>query len=326
MSECYKHLNDHERKLIYNWFHIKKDSCRTIAKRLSRHHTTISREIKRNINKSHVPTYHGNVAHHMAKIRLMRRSQRYLLKDENTRAYVIERLKLGWSPDIISGRLKHKSYLQNVSHESIYQFIYKTQPSLIQFLARKHKKRKRKFSYRSTTKIVKNKVLITDRPKGIDLRKQVGHWESDSIECSKSGGLNVIVERVTRFVHISKIPTKHACYTKDVIVNSLQRHKQKFVKSITYDNGPENASHETINQSLKIKSYFCLAYHSWEKGSVEQVNGLIRRYIPKKTDMTDISNDRILEIENLLNNRPRKCLNYRTPYEVYRSKGGALLS
>ena len=197
-------------------------------------------------------------------------------------------------------------------------------------MARKHKKRKRKrkrkrkYTYRTSSESITSKVSITQRPKHIEARKTVDHWESDSIESSSRGGLNVVVERSCRLVHISKIPSKHASRTKNAIVKKLSQHGKKFLKSITYDNGTENYQHVAIDEALSTKSYFCFTYHSWEKGSVEQVNGLIRRYIPKRTDISKISDDRIMEIENLLNNRPRKCLNYRTPYEVYHIRGGAL--
>lgn len=320
----YTHLNRTERQLIYDWYHVQKRGIREISRRLSRHHSTISREIKRNINTTYVPTYHCNVAHYFARNRLTNRSRRYRLKNKETRSYIIEKLQLGWSPEIISGRLALITDLENVSYESIYQYIYKEDTSLIAFLARKHKTRRKKYPYRSIAKSISSKVFITQRPDHIDTRETIGHWESDSIESSSRGGLNVIIERSCRLVHISKIPTKHASCTKNVIINKLIQHDKKFVKSITYDNGTENYQHMSIDKKLGTKSYFCLPYHSWEKGSVEQVNGLIRRYLPKGTDISKVSHDRITEIENLLNNRPRKCLNYRTPYEVYHSKGGAL--
>ena len=134
------------------------------------------------------------------------------------------------------------------------------------------------------------------------------------IECGRS----------TRLVNISKMKNKTAKETKIAIQRRLSNHPEALVKSITYDNGTENVLHQDINDSLGTQSFFCEPYHSWEKGSVGQVNGLIRRYFPKGTDFSMISDSEINKIEKLLNNRPRKCLNYQTPYEVFRKACGAL--
>ena len=109
-----------------------------------------------------------------------------------------------------------------------------------------------------------------------------------------------------------------------LIVKRLKNYDSRVIRSITYDNGSENTLHEQTNQALKTKSYFCEPYHSWEKGSVEQINGLIRRFIPKGTKFDEVSPSFINQIEKLLNNRPRKCLNYQTPYEAFRKESGAL--
>lgn len=138
-----------------------------------------------------------------------------------------------------------------------------------------------------------------------------------SFQCNKNTGCNVVVERKTRMCHITKLSSKNASDTTQALIQKLSSHPQNFVQSITYDNGTENAMHLQTNRALACKSYFCAPYHSWEKGSVEQVNGLVRRYLPKKTDLTQITQETYENIEFLLNSRPRKCLNFKTPFEMY---------
>lgn len=325
MGKNYSHLSHCERKRIFHWFHYQKRPIREIARLLSRSHSTISRELKRNISTHYVPTYYPNPAQRMYQMRMSRRVQRQKLKDHETREYVTAKLKKGWTPQLIAGRLKLTGDARYVCHESIYQYIYKDAPDLISYLPRKHKKRRRKYPKRTSTKKIDLKVSILERPEFINDRSEPGHWESDSIEskCRKTA-LNVVVERVTRIVHITKLGSKKSLITSNAVVKRLSAYPSGFVQSITYDNGPENARHLKINEKLGCLSYFCLPYHSWEKGAVEQVNGLIRRYLPKGTDFSMVTEKQIQDIERDLNTRPKKCLGYRTPIEIYNELYGAL--
>lgn len=325
MGKCYDQLSHHERRLIYQWHHCGTKSIREIGRLLKRSHATISREIKRNKSYYYIPTWYPNIAQDKYLMRIRKRGRRPRLKNEITRDYVINKLKIGWTPEIIAGRSRLETEIAYVCHEAIYQFIYKESPDLIQLLPRKHKKRRKKYPQRGTRSNIKNKVSIEDRPQQVADRTEVGHWESDSIVSPKQKpGLNVAVERVTRLVHISKLASKSAKSTHISLVQKLSQHPEDFIKSITYDNGSENAKHIETNEALNCKSYFCLPYHSWEKGAVEQVNGLIRRFLPKKTDLTEISKTTIKQIERQLNDRPRKCLNYKTPNEAYRDLYGKM--
>jgi IS30 family transposase len=325
MGDKYSHLSIWERQRLYEWYHNQGKSIREIGRLLGRSHSTISRELKRNISQKYVPTWYPHPAQRQYKIRIRDRGKRFLLKTPETREYVLEKLKLGWTPEIISGRLKLEKGLESVCHESIYQYIYKEANELIPLLPRSHKKRKKKYPTRKCKKRIEGKVSILDRPERINNRSEPGHWESDSLVSPQhKPGCNVLVERITRLVHISKLSSKESNQTKKAISNQLGQHKTAFVKSITYDNGVENSKHLDINKALGCNSYFCQAYHSWEKGAVEQVNSLIRRFLPKKTDITKVSNGRIKEIEFLLNNRPRKVLGYKTPLELYDEFTGAL--
>jgi IS30 family transposase len=326
MNKTYTHISNFERGRIFEWRHYKKLSIREIANRLNRHHTSISRELKRNTHWQYSPIYYPNIAQRIAEYRLSKRVRRCKLKSLQTQQHVIDRLKVGWTPEVISGRLSLQSKLPQVSHEAIYQYIYKEAPELTEFLPRKHKKRRKKIPYRKKRSNIRDRIMINDRPEKINNRSECGHWESDTIESNdRKSGLNVLVERSSRMSHITKLNSKKSLETQKTIQKRLSNHPSELVQSITYDNGSENANHIKVNKVLKSNSYFCLPYHSWEKGAVEQINSLIRRYIPKKTDISQISGTEIYKIEKLLNNRPRKCLNYKTPYEVFREHRGALL-
>ena len=232
---------------------------------------------------------------------------------------------LDGTPELIAGRLKHQHQLPAVCHESIYQYIYVIAPELIRLLPRHHPKRKPKWHYRKTGERIKNRTGIEQRPKAADTRRECGHWEADMIVAGdRQHGLNVLVDRKSRLTHISILPNKTAAATKQVMHRRLRAYPASLKQSITYDNGSENTCHEELNEALGTASFFCAPYHSWEKGSVEQVNGLIRRFLPKGSSFHELGPEEINRIEKLLNHRPRKCLNYHTPYEVFREARGAL--
>ena len=322
MAIHYLHLNKTERILIKDWKN-RGISLREIGRRLNRSHTTISRELRRNLWCGR--HYYITGAQEIYEHRLKRRAKRYRLKTESIRRFVHQKLAIGWTPELIAGRLKVSGSGEYVCHESIYQYIYIQAPDLIERLVRKHKKRRTKNPYRSTAERIRNRVSIALRPVQVGKREIVGHWESDSVAGGdRKSGLNVIVERATRLVNISLMKNKTAKATKSAVIRRLSNHPEELVKSITYDNGSENVLHQEINDRLGVQSFFCEPYHSWEKGSVEQVNGLIRRYLPKGTDFSTVTATQINRIEKRLNNRPRKCLNYKTPYEMFRLARGAL--
>jgi len=318
MGNYYSHLSLWERQRMFVWHHHEKLSQREIARRLGRSTSTISRELKRNQSTAYVPTWYPNIADSKYKIRVRNRGQRTRLKNTTTQHYVIDKLKLGWSPEIIAGRSRQVNTIETVSHESIYQFIYKVASHLIQLLPRQHKKRKKKYPTRKKPSQFKQRTNISERPEAINNRSEFGHWESDSIvSVQQKAGCNVLIERKSRLVKITKLSSKTAQVTLNAILKNLKPMPNDFIQSITYDNGSENTKHEVANDVLACDSYFCSPYHSWEKGAVEQVNSLIRRYIPKKMDITTISDKTLQEIENLLNERPRKCLNFLTPLEIF---------
>ena len=321
MKEYY-HLDYRERSLIY-WWRKDKVGLREIGRRLKRSHTTISRELKRNLWCG--KHYYPRGAQMMYAYRIEHRAKRYRLKSKQVRTHIYQKLSIGWTPELISGRLKHQNKLPYVCQEAIYQYIYSLAKELIEYLPRKHKKRKTKHPYRQTGKRIKNRKSLDLRPVEASERQTIGHWESDTIESGdRKHGLNVLVERKCRLTHISLLSDKCAATTQQVVIKRLKPYSTELEQTITYDNGSENTYHEDINEALGSESFFCAPYHSWEKGSVEQVNGLVRRFLPKGSNFNTLTHGDINRIEKLLNNRPRKCLNYRTPYEVFREERGAL--
>ena len=322
MVKQYTHLELKERTLIY-WWRKEGLGFREIGRRLKRSHTTISRELRR--NQWFTQGWFPRGAQKRYEVRLARRVRRFRLKNESIRRNVHQKLAIGWTPELIAGRLKTQSPAHYVCHESIYQYIYKIAPELIPCLARKHQKRRTKQPYRTKPERIKDRVSLALRPTEANDRSQCGHWESDSVIGSdRKHALNVLVDRKTRLTHITLLIAKTAEETKKAIINRLKNYPSAMKQSITYDNGTENTEHTLINKKLATQSYFCEPYHSWEKGTVEQTNGLIRRILPKGTDFSQLSTTEINRIEKLLNNRPRKCLNYKTPYEVARKERGAL--
>jgi len=174
--------------------------------------------------------------------------------------------------------------------------------------------------------MIPSRTSIYERPEAANHRKEPGHWETDLIVCNGSrAALNVTLERVSRKVFITKVPNRKAEESFKAICSRIKRLPAHMLRTITYDNGSENMQHARVNLALGTKSYFCAPYHSWEKGAVENMNGLIREYVPKGSDIARLTKNRVETIEKKLNNRPRKCLGFRTPDEVFKQlRSGAL--
>ncbi len=324
MKKQYKQLMIDERDLIAV-HHANGFSISEIAGMLNRNKSTISRELTRNGSKSS-KIYLSSQAHKRAKNRKKQAAMKDELKCHKIRNFVKNKLKEGWTPQIIAGELALNPQKLKISHESIYLYIYKKRPDLVQYLPRSHKKRfKRVPKSNQKNNRIPNRISIDQRPKEINDRSEFGHWESDAVVSQQSKvALAVLIERVSKLVKIKKIKRNKANMFSKAIIRRMKDLPACARRSITYDNGSENTQHELINDQLNTDSYFCNPYHSWEKGSVENVNGLIRRFLPKKTDFAKITHKRIKEIEFLLNNRPRKCLGFRTPNQVFLEQSVAL--
>ncbi len=327
MTKKYKQLTVGERETIQFGLWEKK-SLRQIAKELGRSAATISRELNRNCQEGK-RRYFPRLAHERTKDRIKARGKRFRLKNPLIRYYVVSKLKENYSPEQIAGRLKLEYPGCQISYEAIYQYIYAQYrregygncigDNLRVYLKRQHKVRHPKYiPYRPKRLKITDAVPITERPKEIDLRQVLGHWEGDSIVSRQSSaGLNTLVERKSGLVFITKIRNGKAEETSQAVIERFESLTPDKRQTLTLDNGHENAGHKTITEKLGTSCYFAQPYHSWERGTNENTNGLIRYYLPKKTDFKLIADERIKQIENILNNRPRKRLKWLTPLEVF---------
>lgn len=286
-----------------------------IAQQLGRNKSTISRELSRNSVDS---MYQYEEANKLAKKRRSCGGAPKITGDNWTLVRML--LYLKWSPEQISGWLKDNPGVGfYVSDQWIYEYIHKNQAKggdLYEHLRRAGRPyRNGKFRpYRGS---IKDRISIEERPEIVDKRLRFGDWEVDSVigKLNKSS-LVTLVERVSRYTIILKVNSKEAQVVAKAIVERAKEMKLTM-HTITGDNGTEFAEHRHIAQELDIDFFFTHPYSSWEKGTNENTNGLLRQYFPKGTDFNIISDDTISTVENELNNRPRKCLNYKCPIEIF---------
>lgn len=321
MAKHYRHLTVTQRERLAKMYH-EGHVLAEMAKALRRNKSTISRELSRNGTPKR-RLYTPCRAQVRSEERRSKASQRFRIDNEQIRAYIREKLKLGWSPEIIAGRLRLDHPRLHISHEAIYQYLYdrrtKDRKDLILLLRRAHRNRKLKGLGRKVRKTkIPNRISIEARPKAVDSRRFYGHWEGDTMESQKSPPvLNSLTERKSRLLMLTKLERKAAGETKKAIVGRLSGLPPELRKTITLDNGTENTLHEEITSEIGAKCYFARPYASWQRGTNEQTNGMVRWYLPKGTDFRNITEDEIAAVESEINNRPRKCLKYKTPLEVF---------
>jgi transposase, IS30 family len=291
----------------------KRYSLRDIAKALSKSVSTISDELTRNSKKD--GSYDPDYANHLAYVRRRKASfkGKKIVKYNELRQFVEQGLTDGKSPDSIAGRLKnHEPHLPYASKDTIYKY---QQSPYGKLLGLKKPKKKRKHGYKSKKKL-KDRDFIEKRPLEANLRKSVGHAEGDFIVSGRNGKgiLLVVVDRKCR---IAFLEIMHKVTIKNV-EKSFLAIKKRFpeMKTLTVDNDILLRHHQRLERLLKVKVYFCNPYHSWEKGTVENTNKYIRRYIPKGSDLSKYSKNEIKLIQKVLNDRYLKLLNYQTPLEV----------
>jgi len=322
----YKQLSLGEREKIYLWKN-NGESYREIGRRLKRDHKTISRDWKEGMKffRDYLPCK----VHERAEKRKIKQRQRAPLKKVLILQYVRKKLKIGWSPELIAGRLTIDHPGESIHQETIYSYIYGKGKEFIlwKYLDRGHKKRRvrggRKNRSKKTSRIP-GAVSIEQRPSKVSNRNQIGHFETDLMEGNKKDKavISIDVERKTRYVKLTKLENKksknklESMSKKLKMVQSFSKSKKPLVKTVTYDNGSENVLHGELANQMNIKSYFCHAYHSWEKGTVENRIIQIRKFIPKGESISKYSDEKIQWIENWINDRPMKCLDYRTPNEA----------
>ena len=311
----YKHLTLQERYQInaYNRYAKQKD----IAKMLGVHPSTISRELKRGRGKL-TGNYFPNASDDKAKkIQKEKSKQANLKLTEETIEKIKKYLKKEYSPEQISATLE-KKYKINISYVTIYKFIHedKLQRGTLHSYLRHQGRRRAKYGQGRKNRIP-DRVSIEKRPTIVDKKIRVGDFEADTIiGKGRQGAIVTIVDRKSMYLKISIPVTKRANIVANEIVRLLGKYKRK-VHTITTDNGLEFAAHKTVSKKLKCDYYFCHPYSSWERGLNENINGLIRQYIPKGSSFANLTAKDIQKIENRLNHRPRKTLGWRTPYEVF---------
>lgn len=313
----YSHFSQEERCVLAAFLR-EGLSLRVIAKKLQRSVGGISMEINRSSPDGSRERYEPHTAHLGSRMKKWDANRRNPMKDERLQIYVHEQLKEGWSPEVIAGRLKEERGAPVVSHETIYQWAYRTGlvGQLPRGKPRRHRKRWRLKASRGTQGlgIVPR---IEERPTAVLSRHRFGDWEGDSMLGRRKKGaiLSVQQERKSRYLLLSKCRDKSAEQTRRAVIHRFRKMPERLRRSLTLDRGTENADWKAFGLSV----YFCDPYSSWQKGSVENVIGLLRRYLPKGLDLASVTSNELLALQEKLNHRPRKCLSFKTPYEVLSS-------
>lgn len=314
MSETYQHLNQEERCQIHA-LHTRGDSLRHIAISLNRSASTISRELKRNKG---LRGYRPLQAHRLAKARQQTPHYSKLTRAlwNRIRRYLVW---FQWSPEQISGYLRIHGYAW-VSHETIYQKIWadkKQGGTLYTHLRHRGKKYNKRKHANKRRGIIPNRRDIDDRPAIVEDKTRIGDWELDTvIGKGHKGALVTIVDRHSKLTLIRRIDFKTKDLTAKAINSALAGIRDNVI-TLTADNGREFADHQSIAETLKADFFFAKPYHSWQRGLNEHTNGLIRQYFPKSTNFTTINENEIIRVQNLLNKRPRKVLNFKQPIHVW---------
>lgn len=310
----YKHLTQDERYQIHA---LKRQgiSHGRIAAELQRNRSTISRELRRNAGDA---GYKPAAAQQRARARqCQRRNARHFSPEQWSHVHAYLRLFL--SPQQVSGRLKLEQAIC-ISHECIYQRAYQDKAQggdLVSYLRCQKARRKRYASGQERRGVLKKRTCIEQRPAVVDKRSRIGDWEGDTIIGKDHKGVMVtLVERKSRYTLAAQLDSRHSAGVTQAVIQLLRPHKE-HCKTLTFDNGKEFAEHEFIAQCLRAKVYFAHPYCSWERGLNENHNGLLRQFFPKKTNLLKVTQEQVHDALYSLNHRPRKCLGYRTPHEVF---------
>lgn len=314
----YKHLTEEERYQIDD---MKREnfSQAAIAKALNRSPSTLSRELHRNKGER---GWRPRQAQLKATERLsVRGSANAVRASDEAWEFAKENLQNEqWSPEQITGTLRLKG-LESISHETIYQRILEDKNNggtLFTHLRCKKKRKKRYGSAKSGRGAIPNRVDIDQRPAIVESRTRIGDWEGDTIIGSHTGGavITSMVERKSRYTCLTKAKNK----TTTAVINSITNQMlpiAALILTVTLDNGKEFSQHEIMSDLLNTNVFFAKPYHSWERGLNENTNGLVRQYFPKRIPFDSITDKELQNVARKLNNRPRKCLGYRTPFEVF---------
>ena len=325
MEKKYKRVELAEREEISRGLSQGK-TCQWIAQACGRHVSTISREIKRGGMTG--ATYRaaraqGN-AHRQASRR--KREKYKIPKNPLLREYIHEKLILRWSPEQIVNVMKNDyphNPMMRISHETIYQYLYvmpkgELKKQLLSMLRHERKRRHQHKRGAQSRKPMGEMVSIDERPREVDHRHVPGHWEGDLLlGKNRQSALGSLVERKTRLTLLVPLKNRKASTVRRAFERELNKIPVSLKKSMTYDQGREMAEHKQLTKQTKMKVYFAHPASPWERGTNENTNGLIRQFFPKGTDFNGVTRISIKHVEDLLNGRPRRVLNFDTPYEVY---------
>lgn len=325
-TKKYKRLTFKERVIIQTLIEENKPKA-FIAKKLKRSRSTITREINKWVIDPE-DKYDATLANWMAKDDyLNKRNLDKINTYKRLKFFVYKGLLEGWSPDQISGRLKDKypnDPVMTISYEAIYMHIYRHRQAslnkkLIKLLPYQKSQRRRANAKTKRGARIKDIINIKERPKHIENRQEIGHWEGDLvIGKGQKSAIGTIVERKSRFVCIIKLKDRKSATVTKQFAKILKGFNQNLIKTMTYDNGVEMAKHKEFTKETGIKVYFADPYASWQRGTNENTNGLIRRYFPKRTDFNKVTSKQLQYVQDKLNNRPRKIINYKTPNEIFK--------
>ena len=316
---AFKHLSPKERHYIE--IELKNGiSQNKIAEKLGRSQSSLSRELARNKG---LRGYRHQQAHRMAQQRHQEKNKAVKLT-EDIKRQITNYIRLDWSPEQVAGRLQKDGEIK-LHHETIYQFIAndkRNEGTLYKHLRHQKKTYRKRYGSAHNRTGIPNRVGIEERPAVANNRERVGDWEADTIiGKNHKGAIATLDERKTKLRLAVPLPGKKAKAVKQAMIDALMPLK-KFVKTITYDNGKEFVQHEEVAKALKCVSYFAAPYHSWERGQNENANGLLRQYFPKSMELNNVTEKEVIKAVDKLNSRPRKCLGYRTPYEVFKELTG----
>ena len=316
MGKIYTQL-DLDERIELNCLRDAGCSLRKIGKLMSRSHATISRELKRNsLPKAGYKLARADI---MAGVRCDRPCK--LQRLSTLREHVHDRLAMGWSPEQIAGRLRQQQSKQTISHETIYRYVYRKQVRklrLYRYLPHAKAKRGLRYFKRRRTPLPE-RMNIANRPQAIEDRQQFGHWEGDLMQFrTQRGAILNVTERTTRFSLISCLPDKRAQSTGQKIVARLCQLPPAARRSITFDLGTEFRDHEAMKNKLGVDIWYCDPHSPWQRGMIENSNGILRRDMPRKSDIKDYTQNDIEMIQFMVNSTPRKCLGYKTPRAVQR--------
>jgi IS30 family transposase len=325
-TKKYKRLTFKERVIIQTLIEENKPKA-FIAKKLKRSRSTITREINKWVIDPE-DKYDATLANWMAKDDyLNKRNLDKINTYKRLKFFVYKGLLEGWSPDQISGRLKDKypnDPVMTISYEATYMHIYRHRQAslnkkLIKLLPYQKSQRRRANAKTKRGARIKDIINIKERPKHIENRQEIGHWEGDLvIGKGQKSAIGTIVERKSRFVCIIKLKDRKSATVTKQFAKILKGFNQNLIKTMTYDNGVEMAKHKEFTKETGIKVYFADPYASWQRGINENTNGLIRRYFPKRTDFNKVTSKQLQYVQDKLNNRPRKIINYKTPNEIFK--------